>query len=198
MYRIGVDYELAMSNAQRFIRAGGQAEWQYIVFEHNQHQIEQAQQLSQNLGFAKFWLRASGRFEGKGFQDVYENGQVTHTLRPASIRVNAYVEGEYKQNIESTQIDCEAINTKWISIYADGTVWPCCHLMGWHRIPNYGLSNLVNKKKIIEVVGDYSDIDLHHHSLESIITSDIFQKNYIKSFTSTQPIPVCVSACRQR
>jgi len=198
LYRIGVDFDLAIRNAQTFISAGGQAEWQYIVFQHNQHQIEQAKQLSRDLGFQKFWLRSSGRFEGKGYQDVYDKGTVTHRLEPATIKVNSYVEGEYKQNIQTTAIDCEAIDTKWIGIYADGTVWPCCHLMGWHRIPNYGLSNLINKKKIIEVVGDYSQIDLHTHTLDTIIRSDVFQKNYEKSFTSSQPIPVCVSTCRRR
>jgi hypothetical protein len=70
--------------------------------------------------------------------------------------------------------------------------------MGWHRIPNFGLLNLVNKKKIIEVVGDYSNIDLHNHTLDSIINSNVFQKNYVKSFNSRQPIPVCVSTCRKQ
>jgi len=198
LYRIGVDFDLALRNAQAFIRAGGQAEWQYIVFQHNQHQIDQARRLSKDMGFSKFWLRSSGRFEGKGYQDVYHNGMVTHRLEPATVKVNSYVEGEYKQNIKSTEIDCEAITTKWIGIYADGTVWPCCHLMGWHRIPNFGLPNLVNKKKIIEVVGDYSNIDLHNHTLDSIINSNVFQKNYVKSFNSSQPIPVCVSTCRKQ
>ena len=198
LYRIGVDFDLALCNARTFIAGGGQAEWQYIVFQHNQHQIESARELSRDAGFAKFWLRSSGRFEGKGYQDVYSNGTVTHRLEPATIKVDSYVEGEYKQNIYTTEIDCEAINTNWIGIYADGTVWPCCHLMGWHRIPSYGLSNLINKKKIIEVVGDYSNVDLHNHTLDYIINSDVFQKNYVTSFNSSQPIPVCVSTCRKK
>ena len=198
LYRIGVDYDVVIKNAQTFILNGGRAEWQYIVFKHNQHQIEQAQQLSQELGFSGFWLRSSGRFDGNGYQDVYSNGIITHRLEPATINVDSFVEGEYKQNIHTTDINCEAITTKWISIYADGTVWPCCHLMGWHRIPNYGLSNSLNKKKIIEVVGDYSNIDLHTHTLDAIINSDVFQRNYVKSFNSSQPIPVCVSTCRRQ
>lgn len=198
LYRIGVDFDLVIKNAKTFISSGGCAEWQYIVFRHNQHQIEQARQFSKQLGFSGFWLRKSGRFENKGYQDVYRDGTVTHRLEPATVDVPAFVEGEYKQNIQSTKIDCESINTRWIAIYADGTVWPCCHLMGWHRIPNYGLSNIITKKKIVEVVGDYSNISLHHHTLDTIIRSDVFQNNYITSFNSAQPIPVCVSTCRRQ
>lgn len=198
LYRIGVDFDVAIKNAKTFISGGGRAEWQYIVFKHNQHQIEAARQLSIDLGFSWFWLRKSGRFESKGYQDVYSNGVVTHRLEPADIDTATFSEGEYKQNIQSTEIDCEAIATNWIAIYADGTVWPCCHLMGWHRIPNYGLSNLINKKKIIEVVGDYSHINLHNHTLDAIVNSAVFQKNYVTSFNSAQPIPVCVSTCRRQ
>jgi len=197
LYRIGVDFDLAVKNAQTFILAGGYAEWQYIVFKHNQHQVEEARQLSRDLGFAHFWLRSSGRFTNSGYQDVYANGVVTHRLEPADIKLN-FVEAEleYKKNISTTAIDCEAINTKWISIYADGTVWPCCHLMGWHRAHDFSISNLVNKK-LNDVIGDYKKINLHYNDLKDIINSDVFQVKYPENFASNQPNPICVSNCRR-
>ena len=51
LYRIGVNFKKAMSNAQAFIQAGGNAEWQWITFRHNAHQIEEARKMSIEYGF---------------------------------------------------------------------------------------------------------------------------------------------------
>ena len=199
LYRIGVDFDVVIKNAKTFIAAGGYAEWQYIVFRHNQHQVAEAKQFSKDLGFSGFWLRSSGRFTHTGYQDVYSDGKITHRLEPANItfKSNVFAETDYKKNISTTKINCEAIDTKWVAIYADGTVWPCCHLMGWHRAQSSVMSNVVNKK-LNDVIVNYDNINLHHHTLEDIVNSDVFQKRYPESFDSTQPIPVCVSNCRRR
>lgn len=197
LYRIGVDFDLVIRNAKTFIAHGGNAVWQFIPFQHNQHQIATAQQMSKELGFASFLLRRSGRFDSTNAQQVFVDAKFSHTIKQFEGKLNqlVYTEPERRQHINTHQINCESINTKWIGIYADGTVWPCCHLMGQHRVSHFGISQLVNKK-LLDVVGDYSQIDLHHHTLEAIINSDIFQQKYVASFTSQQPIPICVSECR--
>ena len=43
-----------MENVDAFIGNGGSAFWEYLVFKHNQHQIEEARLLSKKLGFKKF------------------------------------------------------------------------------------------------------------------------------------------------
>ena len=40
-----------MENAQAFINAGGRARWDYIAFAHNEHQIDEARQLAEDMGF---------------------------------------------------------------------------------------------------------------------------------------------------
>ena len=52
IYRIGADYKKVINNAKAFIDAGGIASWQFIEFEHNKHQIEEAKQLAKELGFS--------------------------------------------------------------------------------------------------------------------------------------------------
>ena len=56
IYRQGTDYNKIINNATAFINAGGYATWQFIPFEHNQHQIKEAIKLSQQLNFKKFKL----------------------------------------------------------------------------------------------------------------------------------------------
>lgn len=56
IYRQATDYNKVIENATAFINHGGYATWQFIPFEHNQHQIKTAIKLSQSLKFKKFKL----------------------------------------------------------------------------------------------------------------------------------------------
>ena len=62
LYRKNTVWEKIIDNAKAFIDAGGIAHWEYIVFEHNQHQIEEARRLSEQMGFQKFQVKTSSRF----------------------------------------------------------------------------------------------------------------------------------------
>ena len=50
-YRVGADFNKIMENAKAFIDAGGKAMWRMIIFKHNQHQIEDARALAEDMGF---------------------------------------------------------------------------------------------------------------------------------------------------
>jgi len=62
LYRQNTIFSKIMENAQAFIDAGGRARWDYIVFAHNEHQVETAEQLSKTMGFEKFQYKKSARF----------------------------------------------------------------------------------------------------------------------------------------
>jgi sulfatase maturation enzyme AslB (radical SAM superfamily) len=62
IYRVNTVWPKIIENAQSFIANGGKAIWVYLIFEHNEHQVERAQQLAQELGFAKFQPKVSRRF----------------------------------------------------------------------------------------------------------------------------------------
>lgn len=62
IYRQGTVWNKLIENVKSFIQAGGRARWDYIVFAHNEHQIEQARKFSQELGFEKFNIKKSNRF----------------------------------------------------------------------------------------------------------------------------------------
>jgi MoaA/NifB/PqqE/SkfB family radical SAM enzyme len=54
LYRRNVDWDKLIANVKAFIGAGGRAEWDYLIFKHNEHQIDEAKQLSKELGFYSF------------------------------------------------------------------------------------------------------------------------------------------------
>lgn len=62
LYRQNTIWSKIMENAQAFIDAGGNARWDYIVFAHNEHQVEQAEELSKKMGFEQFQYKKSARF----------------------------------------------------------------------------------------------------------------------------------------
>ena len=61
IYRQDTVFETIVKNAQTFKKAGGMAYWQYTIFEHNKHQIEQARDLAYCLGFDEFVTRPNNR-----------------------------------------------------------------------------------------------------------------------------------------
>ena len=109
-YRINVNWEKVMANAQAFISAGGRAHWEMLVFEHNQHQTELAQQLAKDMGFKWFRAKVSKRFK-------------THPidfLKPPALWKDP--------NVNEGKIECQAIKESSLYISAQGTIYPCCWL----------------------------------------------------------------------
>ena len=62
LYRQGVVWDNVERSIRSFIAAGGRARWDFLIFEHNQHQVEQAEALSKEWGFEKFVAKKTGRF----------------------------------------------------------------------------------------------------------------------------------------
>lgn len=54
LYRRNVDWNILMANVNAFIKAGGNARWDYLIFKHNEHQIHKASELATVMGFAEF------------------------------------------------------------------------------------------------------------------------------------------------
>ncbi len=62
LYRRNTRWDIIMRNAKAFIEAGGVAHWNFIVFKHNEHQIELARALAKEMGFKHFNVKVTGRF----------------------------------------------------------------------------------------------------------------------------------------
>jgi len=62
LYRQNTVWSKIIENAQAFIEAGGRARWDFIVFAHNEHQVEEAEALSKKMNFERFQYKKSARF----------------------------------------------------------------------------------------------------------------------------------------
>jgi MoaA/NifB/PqqE/SkfB family radical SAM enzyme len=89
LYRQNTVFNKIMTNAQAFIDAGGRARWDYIVFAHNEHQVDEAEALATKMGFEKFQFKNSARFfsNARGVtkemhQSANRKGMETTLLQP--------------------------------------------------------------------------------------------------------------------
>lgn len=70
LYRRGTDWNTVIRNMKTFIAAGGQAEWSFLVFKHNEHQVEKAEKMARELGCARFRYRRTHRFQSLGLRQL--------------------------------------------------------------------------------------------------------------------------------
>lgn len=218
LYRQGVGWLRLMENVKAFIGAGGHAEWDYLVFKHNQHQVSEARELARSLGFAKFQVKSTSRFfDGKTGQTMasYEvqnvHGQFSHSLYPSDLPEyrNQALESDYADIIEthgsvqrywdSTEIECRTAAEKSIYITAQGLVFPCCWTAnqlypGWRPPQSTQIWALLEKlpKGVDSLSALNSDV-------KQIIEGDFFQKELLSSW-ERKPVAhgrlqVCAKTC---
>ncbi|MEO0823952.1 MAG: radical SAM protein, partial [Pseudomonadota bacterium] len=64
LYRVNTRWDRIMENARAYIATGARAEWHFIIFRHNEHQVAEAHAMSREMGFAEFTLIDTIRFSG--------------------------------------------------------------------------------------------------------------------------------------
>lgn len=54
LYRRNVNWQTLIENVQAYVNAGGAAIWDFLIFKHNEHQINEAKLFSEKMGFKEF------------------------------------------------------------------------------------------------------------------------------------------------
>ena len=54
LYRRNVVWDKLYANVKAYLDTGAQAEWDFLIFKHNEHQLQEAKDLSEELGFYAF------------------------------------------------------------------------------------------------------------------------------------------------
>ena len=106
-YRQNVVWNKVMSNARSFIEAGGSAHWDMLVYQHNQHDVDECEQLARDMGFK--WFRA--KVSKRGFTDELK-----------------FPTGWNPPQLQSAQVRCHALTEQSTYIDAQGRESPCCWL----------------------------------------------------------------------
>ena len=193
LYRRGTDWKTIMRNAQAFIEAGGRAEWDFLVFRHNEHQVEAAQKLAEDMGFAEFFVRKTGRFITAGeletsdrfavqnrngaFEYWLEQPKNPDYLNPAYEDLGrvreAYV--SFDDYLDRVEINCKVAGRKGkMYLSAQGYALPCCWLGAV-----FSESSTAERRQFADLVqrhGGNDALDAKKSGLKRVIEGPLFQQ----------------------
>ena len=216
LYRRGTDWKTIMRAAEAFIGAGGRAEWDFLVFKHNEHQVEEARRLAREMGFAEFFVRKTGRFLTSGeletsdrFEVLDKEGQFEYWLEqpenPGYRNPEYQNLGEIKTQFGSHQnyldrvpIDCKVAGSKGkIYLSAQGLVLPCC----WRGAVFSEASTPERQQfaQLIESHGGRNVLDARRHGLAGVIASALFQQaipgSWNQASIAAGKLAICARTC---
>tara|TARA_Y100000114_G_C11733046_1_gene314664 strand:- start:319 stop:1326 length:1008 start_codon:yes stop_codon:yes gene_type:complete len=176
IYRVNVNFQKVMDNAQSFIDGGGEARWQYLLFKHNQHQLEEAKNLADQMGFSQFFYVHTPRFahtqEGDGVK-VYKWKGKKYKLETADPEFMKRKEA-WKYIISedgSDEIECKAAKNKEFYIDNGGRLIPCCWL-------GNSLDLIIGHNSVRDKIMSFYNIDQMNVIENDLV--DTLQHNFIQ------------------
>lgn len=205
LYRRNVKWEILQRNFRAYIAAGGDAVWQFIVFSHNKHQLDDVKERLDREGFSKLMLIHSDRevvdeidnerdtkFEVPDWYDTSDANKIDD-VEISDIKFGDKDKKEtHKSNTEISCVKCPAktnsgdteFHKKFGNIYVDarGYVTPCC----WMGNPNE-----------IEQLWETHKVDKNLHNLHHTNLVDIIGGYWKLIDDHLQTYFVCVRKCKQ-
>ncbi|MAT09059.1 MAG: hypothetical protein CL707_08170 [Chloroflexi bacterium] len=184
LYRVNVDWKRVENSMDVFTQAGGKGVWVFLIFEHNEHQVEEAERMAKLFGL-EFVRKKSGRWV-----QSYKNKKVDKkiTIKGKEIKpptepkhqnksVNRYDKlikshGTFQEYLDKTKIKCKSIDTKEIYISAEGLVTPCC----WTAGNLYKVYEKIGQNQIWSYIDDVKNINVLYKPLNEIIEGNFFKK----------------------
>ena len=153
--------------------------WKYIVFKHNQHQIEEAKLISKTLGIKNFQLEKSDRWWK---QDLMPDEKYIDQLYKHQIAVTKEQDNYAVVIKQKCMTDTNGNPNKELYIDAEGDFYPCCK-MGLYGFryktifsPKYKKFNIRNNT-IETILGNY-EVKKFFESTKSYETADKCCKIY--------------------
>ena len=175
LYRIRTDFNKIMENAKAFIKSGGIAEWKYIIFKHNRHQVKDARRLAKQMGFDTFISTPSTRHYDPDWEKKVQ------ALIPKTTKIVKHKSGlqpektdtvPYRPSLKDVrkftkEIKCKVLEKQMMYISHTFDLFPCCFIHSWqvHEKTSgvfskmyedvfTGWENSLNKRPINDIIKD--------------------------------------------
>jgi MoaA/NifB/PqqE/SkfB family radical SAM enzyme len=215
LYRQNVVWANVERNMRAFIDAGGRARWDFIIFGHNEHQVDEAEALAESWGVEKFMRKKSGRFftakstQKDKHQAQNRKGEETAVIakpkREENINLALLKQKEIEKTYGSMQdyyntctIKCKAVEKKEIFVTAEGLLMPCCWTGGrmykwWHKDPR--VEQIWDH---IDAAGGKESISLVDNTLEEVMSGPLLASitnSWQKDSVANGKLGVCAMKC---
>ena len=207
LYRVNTKYERVLENAREFIRAGGNAEWSFIRFGHNEHQEEEARRRAKEYGFKafipidtqRFWTREyfDYKFRDKDYRITPATSELAKAKKKASRKYSEDPEQARKNSIGN--IECSVEKKNELFLDCEGNIHPCCwigsfeyrrkHFRGFVPDPHEPeLHPMFHMRDVRNAITD---------DLNKIIEDDFFKYILPMSF-EVSPCGICTRQCGKK
>lgn len=225
IYRRGVVWDKVWENMRAYSLAGGYGVWEFLIFDHNKHQVDEARELANQLGFEflvknpmgfgdtdgvrqpMFVLDKNGEYEYSIWPHDFDGERIEPARKPRYDPNNPWAPSpltDYsRQLVAESTIKCKSlvdIDYEEIYITASGHLLPCCYLGGalGKRPTSYGKLQFNEK---INAVG-LDNFDLKKHDMLEILNGPVFSK-FFKDAWEADTIEngkmlFCVEVCGEK
>ena len=214
LYRQNVVWSNVERSMRAFIAAGGRARWDFLIFEHNQHQVEEAEALSKQMGFERFVAKKTGRFvtstteKKESHQAVDQKGNDTTELKKPDVKyqnsalkkqdiiIDKY--GSMDAYYDAAPIKCKVKDEGNLFITAEGLAMPCCWTAGrmykwWHKDPK-----VEQVWDFIDQAGGKDAVNAKIHGLKAVFDTGLFdaiEESWNKPSCASGKLKVCSAKC---
>ena len=215
LYRQNVRWDKVERNMRAFIEAGGRARWDFIVFGHNEHQIDEAKQLAEEWGVERFQLKKSGRFFSANSQSKDKHqaqnrkGEETQLIQKPKKPENQNLAlskqkeiektyGSMREYYDSCAVSCKVAKERSIFITAEGLLMPCCWTAGrmykwWHK--DFRVEQIWDH---IDAAGGKEGISVIEHGLKDVMAGQLLkgiEASWDNTSISDGKLGVCAMKC---
>lgn len=181
IYRVNTNWKIVKRNMEAYSSAAPElhASWIFIVFDHNEHDINVAKEHAEHLNFRfatrtgmrnsyHTWIAKLGKKNNQEEKRITTTGTKEHSKKDVVKELDKFIY-EYKTkkvDVEKTNeivnsIVCKYIHEGEIFIASNQTMWPCCFL--WD-------SAFKNSERIVDKLNAFEPNwnSLAHHSIQEI------------------------------
>ncbi len=209
IYRVNTKWKILERNMNAFVETVGEyvyrAKWVFIVFDHNEHELEAARQHAKRLGFNfatrtgmrnsyNNWVAELGKKNNKEKKVITTTGKKEHTKVEQVRELDKFIAKENKTKEESLAVTrtirCKFIHENEIFIGANLDMWPCCFLADWGR---------KNKDGMLDKLAEYGTgwNNLKTQSITQVMQHPWFDKILADSWdpTHNKHLSRCIRTC---
>lgn len=181
IYRREVKWDKVISNLTAFITAGGRADWKFVVFPWNIHQIDQARKFALDLGCVAFETR-------ENYVPELDNHtpEILNYPIDKKIKINNFLNNKEQKIPDYDVIDPVCVNEDRIFVAPEGDIYPCCM---FHAAKGSDNQFLYFKK----VYSSIDNINIKKSTLTGILEDNWWSE--LKNNIDNNPCELCVINC---
>lgn len=213
LYRQNTNIEKILKHIKICCDSAVKVRWDYLVFKHNEYEMEKCKELAKNLGVDHFRFRRTARFdEFEKFPVFDKNFNVTHYLEPPEneewrhpgtyemkmILSDLKLVGKRRSNMtdfewgdfslpNNWKINCMYQESKKIYVNNRMEVFPCCYISD-----EFETYKTLSKDQLRYPLGE---LTLRNKTWKEILDSKYFAEDLVKSWQNKNVHPRCIKTC---